>query len=291
MTKLIRAGVHRYLKSRTFRIALLLSFGLGLLGGARTSKMFTFDEFFITIGFLLIAVTVSFAVGQEYGEGQFRNKLVAGHGRGEIFFSELMLSLGGTAVMFLLMAAGFSVFNYELFGAVGYDIMMSVFVGSLLGCLAAAGVYLAVSCLIPNRAVAVVLNAVLLIVAVNAYSRIAVALNQSEFYYIVSSDQMPQEGEEMPLPSRPEGERVDNPFYVGGVKRQVFNFVQKASPFGIERQYTDIVKKYLLATDGLPLDDEDKDRSEILPLPLYPLGVLVAVTAVGYLAFRRKEFK
>lgn len=127
MARLLRAGA-RYLRSATFYIGLLAV----LLGGTWVGTLENPDPNCHLISAAAVVVVMTLQVGREYSDGGFRNKLIAGHGKAAIFWSEWLLAFAVLAVYLIAYCGGFL-----LTGAAAYNETPTAV---LLLCAAAVGV-------------------------------------------------------------------------------------------------------------------------------------------------------
>ena len=110
MIRLLRAGIRRYFSNIIFWIAVILTLGLSVLMSYQARNAFYDDG--LVIGQMMInAIMISWIICREYKDGVFRNKIIIGHTRENIFMSELILAIGFTLVMYFIGAIIYLVFN------------------------------------------------------------------------------------------------------------------------------------------------------------------------------------
>lgn len=307
MSKLLRAGVRRYLHSFVFWLGLIATAVLAMLCGHNT-YLYYLDDFYIMLEFMVFAVVISWLIGREHAEGIFRNKVICGHTKGEIFLSELILAAGAAVVMFLIYAGIFTAFNSYTFGVLPTRALVWIFVDMLLVNLFFAALITAVACLIPNRFVTLVVTVVLVLAVAFVSNQLINLLRQPEYYkeydyelveitddkgnVYVSYDIVP--GSE---------HLVKNPYYVGGTLRQVLLGVEHASPYchiceyysmaytwfgyGFYSEYNN--EQWLEQVANNMPTEEDIHNTAFNSL--YTLAMLAAVSTAGYFCFRKKELK
>ena len=216
---------------------------------------------------LALAVFCAAFLGTEYSEGTIRNKLIAGHNRTAIYLSNLTICTGtGWVMCAAALAVGLA--RRLLLGDGGLEAAEIAFASacSLLLAFAYAALFTLVSMLCSKKAasaVACLLMALgLLVLGIALYG----GLMNPEYYPVTTI-----------LPS---GEMVtqtmENPGYVGGFLRTVYEFLLDATPGGqsiqmIAGSLTEHVRPWLL--------------------PLSSAVIGGAATLAGLLLFRRKDIK
>lgn len=229
MLKLLRAGFSRLWKCRILWLCMAAAFVVSSLfllkmsGDGENNR--TLDEVFMQfLPFLpiLYAVFSGLFLGLEYQEGTMRNKLIAGHTRAAVYYSQLLTAMAGCLA--ILLAWGMSIavgaVKFGWFTAPGRTLLQAAVI--LLTMAATAAVLTLLAMLITNRAV----SAVAAILAV-----FALLLLGSYFYNalcepeMLSAAVMTETGFEV-------GEPMPNPNYIGGTLRKVYQFLADALPSG-----------------------------------------------------------
>lgn len=171
---------------------------------------------------VMCAAFVSLFIGTEHSDGVMRNMLVVGRARWEIYLANYAVCFVGTAAFLVCWFLG-GLVGIPLIG-VWQDVN-----GLLLGCavllLCAAsftGIFCLLSMLCTNRAVAAVIAVLLAVALLMLASVMLNALNQPEF----------QQGMVMTEAGLELSEPTPNPSYVGGMKREVFQFLSDTLPSG-----------------------------------------------------------
>lgn len=303
MSKLLRAGVRRYLHSFVFWLGLIATVALALRGGYRT-YMYYVEDPYIMLEFMVFAVVICWMVGREYREGIFRNKVICGHSKGKIFLSELILAEGAAIVMFLIYAGIFTAFNSYTFGVLPTSIFVWMFVDMLLVNLFFAALITAIACLISNRYITLVVSVVLVVAVAFASNQLINLLRQPEYYEEYDYERVEYKDNKgnvfvsfEPIPETVR--RIENPHYVGGALRQVMIVAEHASPYCHVYEYSSMSftwfgygyygEEYWLEQVGAMPTEEDIHDTAFNSL--YTLAMLGAVSAAGYFCFRRKELK
>ena len=109
---------------------------------------------------LLAPVFISLFIGREYSDQTLRNKISVGHSRMNIYLSNLIISVVGTLILYVIYVIPISIFGYTYFPAFETPIEKLICV-QLIGMvimIAVASLYSMLSILIPNKAVTAVLS-------------------------------------------------------------------------------------------------------------------------------------
>ena len=315
MTKLLRACVRRYTHNTIFWIAAVLTIGLGI-SIAHSTRMTYYDDALVIAQMLIHAVMISWVVGKEFKEGIFRNKVIVGHSKGSIFLSELICGVGIAFVLYFLCAAIFVIFNFYEVPLLPTSLIVKIFVDYVLLNMCLAAIFVTISCLFSQQAIITIVNIALVLVMTTASQRLYAQLSQPQYlehYETVNTEWIDEKGNIRYKEEKVEGSEyyVDNPTYVGGVKRDIYDTVYKLSPYGhiIEFVYFnmdwhgyDHVRNELAKEWGMTPDEAwemvigdneitDETIETFSSNLIYSAILLIATSAVGYIGFRKKEFK
>lgn len=276
MRNLLSANMLRLRKSHIFRlcaavIVLLVIFSclnqyhMKLAYNAQVSL----DKLFFSCALICSFASAIFSalfVGTEYSAGTIRNKLIVGHRRIQVYFSNFITcSVAGLvfnlAFSIPLLLLGIPMFGF--FKSPASLILICILI-TILSTICLCAIFTLLSMLISNRAFSVVLCIVFLGAMLLAATVFLSRLQEPEFTsgYSISVDGVL-------APTDPE----PNYLYVTGVKRQVFQFMLDFLPAG------QILSLW--------------DMSIVHPwqMVLYSLAVTIAVTALGVAVFRKKDLK
>jgi len=280
MVKLLRASLRRALKSEVVRLGLLAALACGLMMGLNTRMVGILDDFLILPLYVILAVVISVMVGCEHGEGSIRKMIVSGHTKGAVFFAQWILYLG---YAFLITVGYLLMFGVAVAGHTGifpfYALAVSA-IGFLLVSMTYAGILVAVSIMIPSRAINAVVCILLVLATVFAIYTIDDALAAGEF---IDMETVYPDG-------RVEFQREKNPRYVGGFWRDLLMGAKKTIPYGAMIHYTEIVDMYFYPL-GKTLRLPREQVTLLQTLPLYSLALLFTCTAAGYWLFSKKELR
>lgn len=306
MSKLLRAGVRRYLHCFVFWLGIIATAVFGVVGGYN-ARHYYLEDFYIMLEFMVFAVVISWLVGREYGEGIFRNKVICGHTKGKIFLSELILGEGAAMVMFLLYAGIFAAFNGYVFGVIDTSILLRVFLDMFLVNLCYAALLVTISCLLPNRFAVMAVNILVVLGLCFAAYQIEGILAQEEFTveYEWQYGGDTTDGKSYMTIVPGSEHQVENPNYVGGTPRDILTTVYSIIFYSRVVEYRDMSMhggwfhyegrngqsdpSWEIDARGFELtEEENADLSLNL---LYSLGTLAVISTAGYLGFRKKELK
>lgn len=313
MTKLLRACIRRYTHNTIFWIAAVLTIGLGI-SIAHGTRMTYYDDALVIAQMLIHAVMISWVVGKEFKEGIFRNKVIVGHSKGSIYISELICGVGIAFVLYFLCAVIFVAFNFYEVPLLPASLIVKIFVDYVLLNMCLAAIFVTISCLFSQQAIIAIVNIALVLVMTTASQRLYAELSQPQYlerYETINSEWIDENGNIRYKEVKVEGSEyyVDNPTYVGGVKRDIYDTVYKLSPYGhiIEFVYFNMDwhgYEYFLnnPVDGMTGEEtweliigdneiSDETIETFSSHLMYSAILLVATSAVGYIGFRKKEFK
>ncbi len=236
MRNLLSAHFARLRRNKFFWLCMALAFAISLV------NMFSFlrhatshpdfpdyasmDGAYFSIlpylGFLTGAFSALF-LGTEYSDGTIRNKLIAGHSRGAVYFASLIVSSAASLLMGLALLLGGLVgltrFGGFSMGWGGYALCVSVF---FVSALAITSLFTALQMAISNRAVSVVVSFAVLLGLLFLATYLYGNLSQPE---LQSGVVVTENGMQITDPE-------PNPNYIGGITRKIFTALLLANPLG-----------------------------------------------------------
>lgn len=291
MINLLSAGFSRLFKKRTFYVCVIfmaLYGAVGIFDAFSNNAAANLDDIFFEYCSLipvLMAVFCAMFIGTEYSDGTMRNKIITGHKRIVIYMSNFIICAAAGLMMcaaYIVICLGLGIPMLGLFAG---DIGMTF---ARVGCslallLSLTGIFTLISLTVRSKAasavICIILAFVTLIKGVVLYSLLQAPEYRQEYtyegnYVEINGDfqavEFDDDGNEI-IPSELKSEYVPNPFYVGGIKRQIYRFIVDFTPGG---------------QAILIIADEVSD-------PLLPVGysVLIAVvtTAAGLIIFNKKN--
>lgn len=292
MINLLSAGFTRLFKRKTFYVCvtvMALYGAVGIFDAFLNNAAANLDDIFFEYCALipvLMAVFCAMFIGTEYSDGTMRNKIITGHKRIVIYMSNFIICA----------AAGLMMYAVYIVICLGLGIpMLGLFAGDIgvifarVGCslallLSLTGIFTLISLTVRSKAAAAVICLILAFVTLIAGVTLYSILQEPEYlriytykgnYVEIDGDfqtaQFDDDGNEIDISSELKTEDVLNPFYVGGIKRQIYRFIVDFTPGG------QVI---------LIIADEVSD-------PLLPVGysvlIAVATTAAGLIIFNKKN--
>ncbi|MBE6857003.1 MAG: hypothetical protein E7500_06195 [Ruminococcus sp.] len=236
MVKLLRACMRRYTHSIIFWIMVVLTLGLSI-SIAYSARTTYYDDALVLIQMLVHAIMISWVVGKEFKEGIFRNKAIVGHSKRHIFLSELISALSISFVLYLLCAIIFVAFNFYEVPLLPTDLIIKIFVDYVLLNMCLSAIFVTISCLFSHQALIAIINIALILLMWLGSQRLYGDLSQPQYYEqyeTINSEWIDEDGNIRYKEEKVEGSEylVDNPTYVGGVKRVIYETVYNLSPYG-----------------------------------------------------------
>ena len=283
MNKLLRANFTRLWKSRIFWIGILYTFGIGFFSSTTPYRESLeiegyhphFDNYLFTNSLfmpIVCAVFIGLFIGTEYSNGTIRNKIIVGHTRSAVYFSNLIVSIVAILIMHLTNFATIVVLGGTLVGNREMPIAYLIILGliSIVTLIALCSFFLLISMLIKSKSTASVAAIIISFVFLLAAMSIASSLAQPEYwdaYHLSFTDESGEVIEE-------NVERQKNLHYITGIKREIYEFLND----------------FLPGSQMLQLANQEIDVSESgVKLPAYSLLIAVSTTACGVFFFRRKN--
>lgn len=285
MIKLLRGEFIRLFKSKIFWLGTIFMFcSAAFTIYSRWMTMQKFPDYYSSpdgillsgsefIG-IVIAVVMGIFIGTDYSHGTIRNKLVVGHSRVKMYFSNLIICIIASLLMYfawLVAVAGGAVLgftrNFEMSaGNIAAEILISVFASSAM-----SAVFLLISMLVTSRSTGVVTVMILSLVMFISALLISARLNESEYFdaydYVITDSA----GNTFEIHE----DMQKNPYYLEGTRRKIYEILYDVLPNCQVRQ--------LAIGDGLT------DNMKFFPL--YSVSIIIVATAAGVLLFRRKDLK
>lgn len=275
MRKLLHAGFLRLRKNHVFIGGLILSF-LFIAGIIINTKMESIQyglspilDNFLFVGpvaiVIILSVLCSLFVGTEYSDGTLRNKLIVGHTRTGIYFSNFILCVFAAVLMYLITLAAAFAFGIPILGlpTIKLSFFLVLFVDGLLLCAAYAALYNMISMLCSSKSHASIICILaaffLLIIGM-------ILLQMLSAPPTISVAELAPNGE-FAL------EEIANPAYLTGMKREVYQFFYDLLPGGqvLQLANLEILHPFRIA--------------------VLSLSITVLSGAAGCFFFNRKEFK
>lgn len=279
MSRLLCADFAKLKKNRFFWLCIIGMVGFGLF--MKIMEYITMQQYAdeappldsmlsvysMVIGFLTAAF-VSLFVGTEYSDGTIRNKIIIGHSRAAIYFSNLITCSAAGFFMCLAyllpaLAAGIPLCGIK---TADFRYLAGMILCSFTMTLAFTSLCTLVGMLCQNKAMTAVITilSVCLLFAASVY--ISAKLNEPETYPEISA--FADDGSVI------DARDVPNPGYVRGTQRQIYEFLDEFLPTG----------QSVILTRG------DKDASFLL-MSAYSAGITAVAAGIGIFIFRKRDIK
>ena len=310
MAKLLRAGIRRYSHSLVFWFAIVATAFVSLDAGMR-AREYAVDDSCVLYLFLIVAMVISWIVGREAAEGGFRNKIIIGHTKGQIFLSELILGSAFSLVMAVIFFGIFFTINYYVFAYFPTDIIVMMLLNCVLAGVCLTAMLATLCCLITNRIASAIINMLLVFAMFLGTSEVEHALLQPEYFESYSSTLEQWTDEEGNVHSETHKieesiQKTENPAYIAEPLRTVYKIVYRISPYGHISEHIVFTYDWFGYDYRDPITEQswentaqqiatneisEEDYKNVATNILYCAVFSVAVYLIGYLVFRRKDLR
>lgn len=276
MRKLLRANFSRLRHDRSFWLLLVLMVFFGASMAAvnainirREGAVWVMDYSLLTYVILapiLTSVLAALFIGSDYSGGTLRNKLIAGHRRGNIYLANLITCCCAGIILCVLFVIPLGALGLLLGGQLQSAPAKLLTYGALSLALMAAftALFTLIAMLCQNKSHTVAGCILLAFILIFLGVYITSALNEPEY---LAGYSFTENGVTVEEPE------TKNPNYISGTKRQVYEFMQDFTP------------------GGQVLQISDMDAEQPAALALYDGIILLAATGCGFALFRRKDLK
>ena len=279
MRHLLFATFRRLFKGALFWIGMLVMAGLGVFvtvsraNNNRVLPNMGYDTpdglLFVGLTYFLITAAVfdSLFIGAEHKDCTWRNKLLAGYNKLQIYFAYLAVTTVANLLMHLAYVVAVLGTSAPLLNSfhTPTNVNVTFFFCSLATVVALNALMVTLSMLVQNRAVVAVACMLLAIVLMLGGMSIFQALLEPEF---LSGPPSTVNGVLMPAP-----EPVPNPNHLTGAKRAFFQFLHDLSPGG----------------QALTIGMNDTLPPNVWQLPLYSAFLTLLCTLGGAWGFCKKD--
>lgn len=287
MRKLLSAGLFRTTRHPvSLAILLVLPAVLGIATG--NTLRYGVDDLFLLPMLFAFGAFVALSWGREHGDGVLRNKVIAGHSRGQVFFAELLLNVALCTLMMLIFAVFTTVFGFSVLTKVPATVLLRVGLCLLLSAIGMGALLSAVCCLISNRALSAIVGVLLVLCLMYGATSVQHVLDQEPTFTMEYFD---ENGEFT------HAEEVENAMYVPEPFRTALTVVNRANPFGQLNQCMAAISEHVYdwGDEYEPHYDVTAEKAELTArlntLPLISLFSTAAISAAGFALFRRKNLK
>ena len=276
MPKLLRANFSRLLHDRAFRLlsALMAFFGTSMavvnaVHARQDGEIWMMDYtifIYVILAPIVNAVLTALFIGNDYSSGTMRNKRIAGHRRGIIYLANLLVCICAGICLCLAFALPQAAAGLLLKGELNAaPTTILLYIGlSFALMIAFTALFTLIAMLCQNKSHTTAGCILLTFALLFAGVYISSTLEEPEYLAAYSYTENGVTVEE------PEQR---NPYYITGMKRQVYEFLQDLTPGGQVIQISEMgVKKPAM-------------------LAIYDGLILLLVTGFGLVFFRREDLK
>ena len=248
MSKLLRANLARLWKNKVFWLgffALIIFCVLQKFSLIQDSvEVHYLEETFWIFAFVLgiiLSVFISLFVGAEYEYNTIRNKIISGHTRSDIYFSNVFVCI----IAGWIMCLGCLIFSLLIgIPTLGFfHVPLSEILSEGICVFALSAAYTAIYCffamLISNRTITAIFCILLSFLLLFAGTTVSNRLDESEYYYI--PDKTLGVGE---IDDGSNSEWIHNPDYLEGTERRIYEIAFEVIPGGQSLQLSGMLNEH-----------------------------------------------
>lgn len=221
----------------------------------------------LPVSSFVFALFISMRLGTEFEEHTIRNKLIVGYSRTQVYFSEYLTCMAASVILLavMLLCSGlFGLFLSLEFLSDWTDIAFLVF-GCVLMALVFSAMFVGISMNVGSKAASLVASIVFLFAILLLASFCINALEEPLMAYtnvIISVEDGVQFGD-----------LVENPAYVDGMQRMIYELIADILPTG----------------QAIQMNNLEFERSA--RWPAFSLIMLIIATVAGYIPFRKRDIR
>ena len=221
----------------------------------------------LPVSSFVFALFISMRLGTEFEEHTIRNKLIVGYSRTQVYFSEYLTCMAASVILLAVMLLCSSLFGLFLsleFLSDWTDIAFLVF-GCVLMALVFSAMFVGISMNVGSKAASLVASIVFLFAILLLASFCINALEEPLMAYtnvIISVEDGVQFGD-----------LVENPAYVDGAQRMIYELIADILPTG----------------QAIQMNNLEFERSA--RWPAFSLIMLIIATVAGYIPFRKRDIR
>jgi hypothetical protein len=218
------------------------------------------------------AVFIGLFLGTEYSDGTYKNKVVVGHSKAAIYFSNLIVGFVEGLILIFAWTLSMAAIGIPLMG--GFTSSPGMIISYLLSSICMTGAYVSIFtllCMLNHNKAGAAVSALLvfmLILALGSYCMVSLAepelYSPGPTYSVVDADTQTITETSSLEP---------NPAYLTGNKRKFFEFAGD----------------FLPSAQGIQLSIMRGDN--LLLMSAYSLLIVIGTTTLGILCFRKKDLK
>ena len=268
MIKLLKAGFFRLKKDVVFWLFIFLTIGLAIFTLFRheeTKLDVLINEFIMYIG-LLIAIFVSIFVGKEYSQGIIRNKIIVGHSRISIFFSNLIISIITSILCEIIYLVLVFLIGIPLFGQMQMPLSQFalVILNTILVIISFCSIFNFIAMICSEITISTTICIILFIAMFIAQGSFALTANSNKYINHTYTD---ENGNTHIISQEPD------PNYPGDQKVKQAKII------------------YLSIPQGQAMEIGNNDLESLQQMPIYSISLIVIINILGVYIFSKKELK
>lgn len=281
MIKLIKSNFSRLWKSKIFWLGMIFMFGMGIYAvfsrytEVNKKPEYSYDMedlLFSGCMFMIViaAVFIGLFIGTDYHNGTIRNKLIVGHTRTEVYFSNFIVCISALLMMHFAYFIPVIGVGFPLVGtSASAGSLIKLTLISIATLISLCSIFLLISMLIHSKSNASVTAIIISVLFMMSAMMIQNKLDGPEYYEDYDYVYTDEEGNihEKHI------DREKNYDYVEGTKRKVYEFLYD----------------FLPGCQMLQITQQNPENPE--RLPIYSFSIIVVTTACGIFFFRRKNLK
>ena len=228
---------------------------------------------FINIIGFFIAIFTSLFVGAEYSDGTIRNKIVAGHSRKNIYLSNLIVSILVGIFLELIYLIIISIFSIPIFGLVqmNFSQLAVILLDIIMIIIVYSSIFNFIALICSNITISTVTSLLLILIMFVTDMFLSPTANSTE--YIQKNIVMDEQGNVT-------YEVVKNEDYPGKLVQTICKTISNFNPVS-----------QAIEISGNKIEMNEEDFNNLKRYPLYSLGLIIIITAIGIYLFNIKELK
>ena len=288
MYKLLNASFYRLRKNKIFLGLVILTIIIAVfmlvseyLNNIKYSSVFGISSnttdilltnFINIIGFF-IAIFTSLFVGAEYSDGTIRNKIVAGHSRKNIYLSNLIVSIVVGLILEFIYLIIISIVAIPLLGSIQmtFSQLAVILLDIIMIIIVYSSIFNFIALICSNITISTVSSLLLILIMFVIDMLLSPTANSTE--YIQKNIVMDEQGNIT-------YEIVKNEDYPGKIIQTTCKTIINFNP---------VSQAIEISGNKINMNEEDFNNMKVYPL--YSLGLIIIITAIGIYLFNIKELK
>ena len=228
---------------------------------------------FINIIGFFIAIFTSLFVGAEYSDGTIRNKIVAGHSRKNIYLSNLIVSIIVGLILEFIYLIIISIVAIPLFGSIQmtFSQLAVILLDIIMIIIVYSSIFNFIALICSNITISTVSSLLLILIMFVIDMLLSPTANSTE--YIQKNKVMDEQGNIT-------YEIVKNEDYPGKIIQTTCKTIINFNP---------VSQAIEISGNKINMNEEDFNNMKVYPL--YSLGLIIIITAIGIYLFNIKELK